>query len=208
MSILINMEMPKNCGECPFFMDEDFTWCGRADYNICDGRVDRDSKPPWCDLIEIPPHGRLIDADALEELFREVIGNIFKREEITHVLEHMVRASAMVVEMIKDAPTIIEADGNSFQNGNNHSINYGSTTESVDTTSVEADEVVDESTMSQVSAVDLRIALNDLAKTIHLSCINSDGTISAYEYNGTARVIANAVTALAVIRSQVKGDEE
>lgn len=49
---------------------------------------------------------RAIDADALEELFREVIGNIAKKPEMTGSLEHMVRASAMVIEMIKDAPTI------------------------------------------------------------------------------------------------------
>lgn len=49
---------------------------------------------------------RAIDADALEELFREVIGGIAKKPEMNGNLEHMVRASAMVVEMIKDAPTI------------------------------------------------------------------------------------------------------
>ena len=49
---------------------------------------------------------RLIDADELEELFREVIGSIANRPEIQADLEHMVRASAMTVEMIKDAPTI------------------------------------------------------------------------------------------------------
>jgi len=49
---------------------------------------------------------RLIDADALEELFREVIGSIAKKPEMTGNLEHMIRASAMVIEMIKDAPTL------------------------------------------------------------------------------------------------------
>ena len=49
---------------------------------------------------------RLIDADALEELFREVIGGIAKKPEMNGNLEHMVRASAMVIEMIQDAPTI------------------------------------------------------------------------------------------------------
>ena len=49
---------------------------------------------------------RCIDADALEELFREVIGGIAKQPEMNGNLEHMVRASAMVVEMIQDAPTI------------------------------------------------------------------------------------------------------
>ena len=49
---------------------------------------------------------RLIDANALEELFREVIGGIAKKPEMNGNLEHMVRASAMVIEMIQDAPTI------------------------------------------------------------------------------------------------------
>ena len=49
---------------------------------------------------------RLIDADALEELFRETIGHIAKRPEIDGALEHLVRASAMAVEMIRDAQTI------------------------------------------------------------------------------------------------------
>lgn len=55
-------------------------------------------------------HGRLIDADELEELFREVIGGIAKKPEMSKDLEHMVRASAMTIEMIGDAPIIIEAD--------------------------------------------------------------------------------------------------
>ena len=49
---------------------------------------------------------RLIDADKLEELFREVIGRIAKRQDINFNMEHMIRASAMVIEMIKDAPTV------------------------------------------------------------------------------------------------------
>ena len=49
---------------------------------------------------------RCIDADALEELFREVIGGIAKKPEMNGNLEHMVRASAMAIEMIQDAPTI------------------------------------------------------------------------------------------------------
>lgn len=49
---------------------------------------------------------RLIDADALEELFREVIAGIAKRGEVAGALEHLVRASAMTVEMIRDAPTV------------------------------------------------------------------------------------------------------
>lgn len=49
---------------------------------------------------------RLIDADALKELFSEVIGHIAKKSEMNGNLEHMIRASAMVIQMIDDAPTV------------------------------------------------------------------------------------------------------
>ena len=49
---------------------------------------------------------RPIDADALKELFREVIGSIAKKPEMNGNLEHMIRASAMVIQMIDDAPSI------------------------------------------------------------------------------------------------------
>lgn len=53
---------------------------------------------------------RKIDADELEELFREVIGSLSKRPELDGKLEHMIRASAMVIEMINDMPTIEDTD--------------------------------------------------------------------------------------------------
>lgn len=56
MSIIIKgMEMPKNCYECKAWS---MCWCW-------------ESKPPYimiksvCPLTELPPHGRLIDADKL-----------------------------------------------------------------------------------------------------------------------------------------------
>ena len=48
---------------------------------------------------------KLIDADALKELFSEVIGSIAKKPEMNGNLEHMIRASAMVIQMIDDAPS-------------------------------------------------------------------------------------------------------
>ena len=49
---------------------------------------------------------RQIDADALKELFSEVIGRIAIKPEMNGNLEHMIRASAMVIQMIDDAPTV------------------------------------------------------------------------------------------------------
>lgn len=69
MSILIKgMEMPKNCVDCPLFEDKyHFHGCHAVpksfdDMDMWDFVGDR---PSWCPLIEVPPHGRLIDADAL-----------------------------------------------------------------------------------------------------------------------------------------------
>ena len=51
MSVLVKgMEMPKNCGGCPL----------RAS---CVHRIYLEYRPDYCPLIEIPPHGSLIDMD-------------------------------------------------------------------------------------------------------------------------------------------------
>jgi len=61
---------------------------------------------------------RTIDADALKELFSEVIGSIAKKPEMNGNLEHMIRASAMVIQMIDDAPTV-QPDTNCSEFPNN-----------------------------------------------------------------------------------------
>ena len=78
MTILIKgMEMPKSCNACQMlegynddglchaasrWLDDDKYWLW---YQYPEGDID-DSKPANCPLIEVPtPHGRLIDADAL-----------------------------------------------------------------------------------------------------------------------------------------------
>lgn len=69
MSILIKgMEMPQNCDVCPLIAETD-------DYHVCyineqfipwewvdeHSAEQRHPKPSWCPLVEVPPHGRLID---------------------------------------------------------------------------------------------------------------------------------------------------
>lgn len=67
MSILIKgMEMPKNCDMC-WALDDygDYPRCRITEeqrgynFHVREKRMDK------CPLTEIPPHGRLIDADAL-----------------------------------------------------------------------------------------------------------------------------------------------
>lgn len=66
MAILIrNMEMPKDCYDCPLMMSV-FVFKGDSDLcSITHGGCTYDSRPPHCPLIELPKHGDLIDRDAL-----------------------------------------------------------------------------------------------------------------------------------------------
>lgn len=108
MSVLIKgMEMPTDCRDCPlemYYMNVGETRCRAtrqilaADYKTIpfEGRADN------CPLIEIPPHGRLIDADALNDL-------INKSYPMTDRVD-VHNGYAICQIMIKDLPTIIEAE--------------------------------------------------------------------------------------------------
>lgn len=70
------MEMPKSCDVCPLIAEAD-------DYHVCyineqfipwewvdeHSAEQRHPKPSWCPLVEVPPHGRLIDADTEVEVW-------------------------------------------------------------------------------------------------------------------------------------------
>ena len=64
MSVMIRgMKLPDNCLECP--LETDYGTCGYYSLFV---EADHDSEV-WkrrddCPLVEVPPHGRLIDADA------------------------------------------------------------------------------------------------------------------------------------------------
>lgn len=92
MSILIKgMELPKNCNQCLINCEHSQLYIG-----IKDKRADE------CPLIEIPPHGRLIDADAFYKLIDG--GYDLDFDEVPETKQELLR-------MIIDAPTVIEAEG-------------------------------------------------------------------------------------------------
>ena len=98
MSVIVkNMEMPKNCSDCPLNYDQmackvtGTRWWSDTmvlmNFDSCKERLHD------CPLIELPPHGRLIDADELVRIWTgaKFYGNI---------------------KPIVDArPTVIEAEG-------------------------------------------------------------------------------------------------
>jgi len=83
-----NMEMPTSCGYCPFKYrtmegDECMFNARSTEYQ---------KRPDDCSLVPVPPHGRLIDADALMAKYGQ-------------------RKPFMVFgEQIESAPTIIPAE--------------------------------------------------------------------------------------------------
>ena len=77
MSVLVKgWTIPKGCADCP-------TWCKLYLQR-------REFRHPDCPLIEVPPHGRLIDADAIQDYNVETFGQRLL--------------------IIDTAPTVIEAE--------------------------------------------------------------------------------------------------
>ena len=98
MSILIKgMEMPKSCNECRFAVDG---WCYAYPKQANGDALNRRVRTNWCPLIEIQPHGRLIDADAL-------CGRLEKAGKIK---PHLESGLNVAISFALTAPTIIPAD--------------------------------------------------------------------------------------------------
>ena len=71
MSVIVkNMKMPKTCQECDLYIEDACYAKGYRDYR----RIMDKSKPDDCPLVELPPHGRLIDADAIQDYNVETFG--------------------------------------------------------------------------------------------------------------------------------------
>ena len=92
--LIKKMEMPESCPECPF---ADYKMhCPLTDNTYNWGIINR---PSDCPLVEVPKHGRLIDADALTT-YPKPIGKLMMFGG-----EYVYTQTA-----IDDAPTIIEAE--------------------------------------------------------------------------------------------------
>ena len=91
MSIIImGKDKPVNCVKCDFRVNNT-SYC-RIEKTLCSPN----SEPKeWCPLIELPPHGRLIDADAFE-----------RRCMFDSAVEDM----QDTIYALRDFPTIIEAE--------------------------------------------------------------------------------------------------
>jgi len=97
MSVLIRgMEMPKSCSDCLYEYE---TLKGETKCAICNGSIPNDEsfskRIPSCPMVEVPPHGRLIDADAIP----------WENQTMTYDDEWAIKAYDL-----EQMPTVIEAD--------------------------------------------------------------------------------------------------
>lgn len=119
MSIFIRgVDLPENCMDCPV----DFPICDLWTHSAFEGIKGNPYyiRHPNCPIIEVPvPHGRLIDADALDDAFtnlRWTTGD-YKTGKLVHWGDRKdwCLKGQEVDELINSAPTIIEAeDGDKF----------------------------------------------------------------------------------------------
>lgn len=89
------MEMPKSCWDCGALHEEDYCYAG----NMSIDRGHSKDRSKYCPLVEVPDHGRLIDADTLKEKYPH-----------DEDWNYPVNTNSFVVETINNAPTIIPAD--------------------------------------------------------------------------------------------------
>ena len=98
MSILIQgMEMPKRCFECIFLTTVPNFFCLAGKRDLCAEHGINISRPDWCPLIELPPHGRLGD---LDELYKAA-----------NMADDFGADTTDILKLIIDTPTVIEAEG-------------------------------------------------------------------------------------------------
>lgn len=97
MSILIKgAEMPRHCGYCFF---NDFNICQIEHFTVADA-VYHEERHEGCPLVEIPPHGRLIDADEMEAIIRGYAKDQSSKykKELFEGIADIVRAAETVME--------------------------------------------------------------------------------------------------------------
>ena len=108
MSVLIKgMKMPRSCEYCRF------SGVGglRNERVVCmftgaNAYMNTAQYLDDCPLVEVPPHGRLIDADALRELYEE-----WENDKAAGIYIDKCHVPTPVIRQnIDDAPTIIPAE--------------------------------------------------------------------------------------------------
>lgn len=105
MSVIIkSMKMPPSCYFCGL-TDTSFIHCEAFSPTKLLEDDCEERRPKWCPLIELPPHGRLIDADRLVPILKcvsEAEGQIYGHCNWNF--------AGKCINEIDNAPTVLEAE--------------------------------------------------------------------------------------------------
>lgn len=115
--LIRGMEMPENCAvlvnghlyRCPLY-DAD-GYCAKTGREaLKSGNGVKRGKPDWCPLVELPEHGRLIDADKITHSVKSQtdIVRAWGIDELTEIADLMGKG---LLQEIENATTIIPASG-------------------------------------------------------------------------------------------------
>ena len=83
MGVYIDMEMPASCESCPCKTANAFGGLGCQATGYIPLRKANQDRPDNCLLVPVPPHGRLIDADALVEDLKRQCEEVFKIDAVS-----------------------------------------------------------------------------------------------------------------------------
>lgn len=115
--LIRGMDMPENCDKCIYS-----SWSNFYQIYVCnavktetpilfDGEqiksvaVKRSGRADNCPIMQIKPHGRLVDADALKESFYRNFDMIFETE-----FNYLAKGLLFSAHILDDAPTVIPKD--------------------------------------------------------------------------------------------------
>lgn len=98
MSVVVRMEMPKGCWDCP---------CVNGEYGYCQADEnerqieDPNERPSWCPIVcQLPEgHGRLVESDQVAKMIDRWIG---------YLGEDMIYRIKLALN--RDVPTIVPAE--------------------------------------------------------------------------------------------------
>jgi len=121
MSVLVkNMKMPKDCPQCPLSswspITDEFLGCfivpGKR-YAVLDDKEYAEStkRPDWCPLVELKPHGDLIDRNDLKKEYAMGFdcNNCVSNWKSCQYDAFYAKMDFCL--MLDDAPVVIEAEG-------------------------------------------------------------------------------------------------
>lgn len=106
MSVIIkDMKMPLCCDDCCFYNTYDYPTCCITNLSMGYKFNPNENRMPYCPLIEVPPHGRLIDADLITNY--QMTGKITGADGSDWGRQTYV---VLPIPSLSEIPTVLEAD--------------------------------------------------------------------------------------------------